>query len=38
MMGQQKRTGHEAIQSMTSGSPIRLITEFMLPLLLGNLF
>lgn len=37
-MMEQRKTGHKTIQSMTSGSPIRLITSFMLPLLLGNLF
>ena len=26
------------VQSMTSGSPLRLILVFMIPLLLGNLF
>lgn len=31
-------SGRQAVRSMTSGSPIRLITSFMLPLLLGNLF
>ncbi len=34
----EKKRGNSTIRDMTSGSPIKLIIQFMIPMFLGNIF
>lgn len=34
----EKNGGNSTIRDMTSGSPVKLIIQFMIPMFLGNIF